>query len=111
MTDEKCLTIFSTKTFQNRIVENPSANFKYPIVMALGFFEQFWLLLKKDLLVQRRSPGKIISQFVLAIIVLLLLLLFDKTLVTQPSFTKKENIMDEDLPKCPEYMGDDCVDV
>ncbi|EMS16346.1 ABC transporter, putative [Entamoeba histolytica HM-3:IMSS] len=79
--------------------------------MTSSYLSQLWVLIKRNALIQWRSPGKVISQFVLGLCVLLLLLIFDKTLIEQPSFTLTEDIRDQTLPECPEFLGDDCIDL
>ena len=79
--------------------------------MTIGFWAQCRLLLRKNALEQIRNPGKLISQFVIAFCIILLIFIFDVTLVEQPAFTKEQNIKEIDLPECPEFLGDDCVDL
>ena len=49
--------------------------------MAIGFFAQCRLLLKKNAMEQIRNPGKLIAQFVMAFLVMLLILIFDVLLL------------------------------
>ncbi|KAL7719750.1 ABC transporter [Entamoeba marina] len=79
--------------------------------MSIGYHRQLLLFLKKNFLMRFRSPMSLISQFVLAFGVLLIVLFFDHTLVEQPLYTDNTKAKDIQLQQCPDFMGGNCVDL